>query len=577
MLYRYILFFIGFQFSFLPMLAQEQVPIATSHFNIDLSNRIILINEDLETLNTTFPGSKTSIRVDDKAFVFDDPIVILEKGVPYEVKDEWNSPFHLYFSELPIINIQTPNTILDDPRVYAQFCLVESNGLMIKQGVGIEIRGGSSQSLPKKSFRIEFWKDTLGIEKEDVSILGMRNDDDWNLDALAFEPLRLRSKIGYELWRKMDTLYYQDIEPNAINGIRQEFIELFLNGSYHGVYSISERVDRKQLKLQKKETNQLRGELYKGIAWGGSTFTNLPGYSNNSKLWGGFKFEYPMDTIEWSMIYNFVDFLINSDTVYFYENYQSQFAIDNAVNYFIFLNLLNALDNTGKNIFIGRYDQAEPYFYIPWDLNGSFGLAWNGNIEVSNNDILSNGFYDRLIREDSPGGFLEKLVAKWTLLRNQVITTDAILESFNTQFDYLKCNGVYERESIVWENFNFQGENDLLFLENWLTQRISFLDEIFYNPELITSISPEEKEEQKIKIFPNPAKEAISWSIQNNDCPIEKILLIDSKGNKISDQSLFSIQNKFYVGDLQPGLYFVHIEFCDGSRKVERLVVKREG
>ena len=113
---------------------------------------------------------------------------------------------------------------------------------------------------------------------------------------------------------------------------------------------------------------------------------------------------------------------------------------------------MRALDNTGKNIFIGKYNRNEPYFYIPWDLNGSFGMTWNGLVDPDYRDILSNGLYDRLIYDQHPDGFLENLETRWATLRSSLITVGHLTQLFNDQFDYLNDNGVYERESMAWDD-----------------------------------------------------------------------------------------------------------------------------
>ena len=115
---------------------------------------------------------------------------------------------------------------------------------------------------------IEFWTDNIGNETQNHALLGMTNDDDWNLQAMYNEPLRIRSKTNNDLWRMINSLHYQNQEPEAINGVRIKYVELFINNEYRGLYCLGEKVNRKQLKL-KKHNGNIRGELYKGISWGG--------------------------------------------------------------------------------------------------------------------------------------------------------------------------------------------------------------------------------------------------------------------------------------------------------------------
>ena len=569
---RFFLFSITFQLIVLSVAAQ--VTIADRYFNIDAGKYLILINQEVGEINASHSGTKTTILAEGRNYTFDIPVSDFEKGISYLVQDEDNIAYQLYFTQLPIINVNTNNTIVDEPRVHAQLSLSESNGDLLEQDIGIEYRGGSTQALEKKSLRIEFWNDDQGTETENISLLGMRSDDDWNLEALYLEPLRLRSKLSFDLWNSMDELYYQNEEPEAINGVQIEFVELFINGTYRGVYGLSERVDRKQLQLKKRTDTEIRGGLYKGVAWGASTFTSLPGFNNNNEFWGGFQNKYPTDTIEWSNLYDLVNFVINDNNDSFYENFQDEFELDNAVNYFIFLNLLRAQDNTGKNIFIASYDLGEPYFYVPWDLNGSLGLFWDGSIDDFAGGILSNGLYERLRNDTSPGGFLERLEERWTELRNNIITIQNILAPYYTQFNYLDSNGVYERESIAWPAFEINGQNSITYLEEWLTRRINYLDGFFFNPNSLTNADSLDAKDFSLSLFPNPTFDRVQWQVPRGHCFAEKVRILNATGHFIKTIELLSGQNVLDLAELKPGLYFLRFEFCDGEMRLRRVVVK---
>lgn len=53
---------------------------------------------------------------------------------------------------------------------------------------------------------------------------------------------------------------------NIQSGVRGQVVEVYLNDEYMGIYSLTECMDRKQLKLKKynKETGEIRGGLWKG-------------------------------------------------------------------------------------------------------------------------------------------------------------------------------------------------------------------------------------------------------------------------------------------------------------------------
>jgi hypothetical protein len=543
------------------------IHVESRHFNIDTSMRLILVNADVHALNSVATGPKSRISSNGAEFSLVSPVPAFKTGLAYEVTDVENSLYHLHFTQLPVVHISSSNPILDEPRVHAHFSLCESDGNITESSIGIEYRGGWSQTLPKKSLRIEFWKDGLGEDTENFSLLGMRSDDDWNLQAMYNEPLRLRSMLNFELWRKIDTLYYLQDEPQAINGVHQQYVEVFINNGYSGLYALSERIDRKQLQLAKSRNGEPGGELYKGITWGASTFTDLPQYSNNNDVWSGFKYKYPEDDIDWANLYNLVDFVINEDSATFYAHHQDRFNVDNAVNYFIFLNLLRATDNTGKNVYIAKQDGDAPYFYVPWDLDGTFGIIWNGTQANITDDLISNGFYDRLMLSNV---FLEKLKNRWNLLRCNVISVDRLMGEFNRNYQYLNANGVYEREVKAWPECAFIDFNNIEYTQKWLENRIAYLDTAFNGLEDLPA------KNSRFIIFPNPASHWLDYEVSINDrCTLEKISIFNYLGQPLSINLSHESKQKIELSNLDDGVYLVVAHFSDGYRQVEKLVVRK--
>ncbi len=564
-----LLLFAIFWQSFFLAHANETITIKEYQYQIDHTRKLIVVNQDTEQINTQWPHSKTAVILDEQ-YAFTHAVPTVEIGFPYEVANSDETNYTLYFTQLPLVNIFTPHVIVDEPRVFAEFVMSESNGNITRSNIGIEYRGGWSQSLPKKSLRIEFWNDTNGQETKDVSLLGMRNDDDWNLQAFFNEPLRVRSKTSNELWKLMHKLYYQELEPDAVNGIQMEYVEVFINGEYRGVYALSERVDRKQLQL-KKYDYEIRGELYKAVDWGVPTLTSLPDFGNSEPYWDGFEYQHPEEVTDWINLYGFVDFVVNEKNYYFFSVHPSIFETDNAVDYFIFLNLLRANDNRGKNIFIARYDQGEPYFYVPWDLDAVFGTMWRGDKENRTDDILSNGLYDRLIHDCSENGFYRRLTMRWNNLRKNEITHQNIMNLFRGNFNYLSENGIYDRETTAWGEYTMD-ETDLEYISEWLTARLSFLDGEFNKPCIPHDNSGEEDE--FIKVFPNPANDYFHVEINAGILPF-RLKIFNQLGHTVFSEQLRSKSERLQLPNLQPGMYFVMVQ-NQNFTKTQKLIVRKQ-
>jgi len=557
-------------FSFYISYAQEIIIIPSNQYNIDINKSLIVTNLDVNYVNTTWEGEKSSITLDVN-YNFEIPVNVIKLGTPYNLINPSDSKkYILYFTALPLITITANNEILDEPNVLASFKLIESNQNSLTSDIGIQLRGAYSQSLPKKSFEIEFWEDQNGNETHDVSLLGMHSDDGYNLQAMYNESLRFHSKTNNDLWKMIHEPYYLNLEPEVVSGIEMKYAELFLNGEYRGIYCVGEKVNRKLLKL-KKHNGSIRGELYKGDQWGNSsTFTSLIPYNNDDLLWGGMEYKHPKEVTDWSNLYQFVDFVINETNSNFYAEYKAKFDLNNAVDYFIFLNLIRATDNTGKNLYIAKYTNNEPYFYVPWDLDGTYGTIWNGQHENITNDLLSNGLYDRLLNDCSKDGFREKLNLRWQELRSTLITHDKLMHMLTSNYNTLKENGVYEREHLAWPDYN-ANENEIDYISNWLANRLSYLDVKFSENCNTLDVVNFEKVLKTI-VYPNPTSDIINITL--TDVGKHTIFIYDSNGKLLLNKNSEGYYNQISIKDFSKGIYYIKI--IDSENKVDvRSIIKQ--
>ena len=153
--------------------------------------------------------------------------------------------YKLFRTAMPIITIATDGPIVNSPAVHGTISVADTDGNVIEMHAGFKIRGTSSQQYDKKSYRVELWADATGSTMMDTTFLGLRSDDDWNLEALWAQPLRLRDKVANELWMEIHQLYYQDLEPEARSGVRMEYADVFVNA--HGPQATrTEEIQRRE-------------------------------------------------------------------------------------------------------------------------------------------------------------------------------------------------------------------------------------------------------------------------------------------------------------------------------------------
>ncbi|NNM17106.1 MAG: spore coat protein CotH, partial [Croceitalea sp.] len=216
-------------------------------FAIDKSKNIIVwhqSNIDTVVLVKNIKGFRFRNK-----YRFNKPITSLSHNKKYQLSRKGKT-FDLYISKLPLVQIEVDTPLNKDTKVLGSYKYYNKKNF-IESSLGIEFRGNLSLTYPKKTFDIEFWRDSIWNKSRDITFENLRNDDDWILDGMYNEPLRIRSYVANKLWTAIRKPYGQDEVPFEKSGIDLIYVEVFKNQKYQGVYTLTESVDRKLLGLQK--------------------------------------------------------------------------------------------------------------------------------------------------------------------------------------------------------------------------------------------------------------------------------------------------------------------------------------
>ena len=383
-------------------------------------------------------------------------------------------------------------------------------------------RGASAQNYQKKAFAVKL-KDAEG-ESLDHSYFGLREDNNWILDAMAVDKVRMRNRVSTDLWNAFSTRpYYAGEEPEMNPGTRGRFVEMILNGNYHGLYCMTEKLDRKQLKLKKikqedGEPDKIRGVLYKSGQWSYEVFMGHESdsrvfphrapsaYNNNAMEWCGFEMDYPDldddESIDWGPLYNAIDFVATSSDTEFANEYQQWFDMPVWRDYYLFLDVILATDNHGKNMFLMNYnisdkDYGQLMTLAPWDLDGTWGRRWDG----SNNTTAATSDFDGMVWQHEHGqlglfhrlqqtagtqkAWEESLAERYADLRPTAFNPDSLKLRFTSYYDLMYESGAVRRETRRWAESDKPADitTDVRYITRWIDTRIATLDKKYgYDP-----------------------------------------------------------------------------------------------
>ena len=364
----------------------------------------------------------------------------------------------------------------------------------------VKWRGGTTNTADKhkRNYKIK----TLNEKgkKQEISLLGMREDNNWILDAGQIDLFRLRNRIATEIWNDFATKpYYASKEPKAKSGVTGKVVEVILNNEYRGIYSLTEAMDRKELKLKKYDdkNQEFHGQLWKVSSWDKATFWDIDkDYDNTQETWHAFETKYPdiddVNPTDYSPLYEAIDFVANSNDEAFKKEVGDYFDIPVLIDYQLFQETLKPVDNNGKNMFWGIYDVAKSkkLTLAIWDLDASVGQDWHCSTPLHPDYVLPNtdlgvkdGFnlYHRL-SSLNVDNYNEKVANRYHELRKTYFSEENLISRYQGYYDMLVKSGAASREETKWSEdsdiggypLNFKSEIE--YIKNWIINRLNYLD-----------------------------------------------------------------------------------------------------
>ena len=384
---------------------------------------------------------------------------------------------------LPIVSLDH-GEVVSDSFLPGSMRLIHGDGTMEEFHTLLRYRGASALNYDKKNYAVKL-TDANG-EDMDASLLGMRSDNSWILDAMAADMARMRNRVSTDLWLALSTRpYYANLEPSMVNGTHGEFVEVTVNGAYWGIYCLTEKVDRKQLKAKKYQGSTVRGVLYKAIAHDAlREITEVP--KNTSATWQGWEAQYPDpskgEPFTWEPLYSLAELLSQPEgSKEVEQTLETRVDLPVWIDYCLLMDLMHATDNAKKNMFVYFRDITASDVracICPWDMDATWGRTWRRIKEgPETNCNISNGVNFHMYTT-LPDGFYRQC-QRWAELRDAGMTAEYILAIFDRYFDLFERSGAAGRETERWNGINdvtidFDTEKD--YIHDWVPRRIVYLD-----------------------------------------------------------------------------------------------------
>ena len=405
-------------------------------------------------------------------------------------------------SNLPIVVINTDGgvTIPDEPKVLATMKIIwHQDGsrnyltdvnnpefLNYDGRIGIEIRGSSSQNLPKKPYGLETLQ-ADDVTNNNVSILGMPKEHDWVLNSLAFDQTGMRDVLSYELSEKMG-----QYAP------RRVYCEVVINNDYKGLYVFMEKIkaDDNRVNIEKMdETCNSYPEVTGGyitkadkttgndqVAW------TMQGYGNG--WWGGpstdFIHHYPKPDNITNAQHNYIKSVFfdiadkaGSHNTSIENGISSIIDIPSFVDFMMIAEFSSNVDVYSFSTFFHKDRKGKFRAGPVWDYNLTFGHDEFGNRsrydvwQFDNNDNTGPKFWKDLF---DTGMFRCLFAKRWfeVTAAGNPLNYNEVCNRMD-ELDDLIIEAV-GRDNQRWSKMT-QHASEIQAMKTWIQQRINWLNQ----------------------------------------------------------------------------------------------------
>lgn len=467
---------------------------------------------------------------------------------------------------------------LNIPEIYRIATNVRIDGQLLPFAVGVKVRGNFSvafnkllqkKKLPLKISFNEFSKNTYdGLKK-------------LNLNTNTNDPSFLHEKLSYKLMETMG-------QPAP----RCAYCKLYVNNEYRGLYMLVENLDKTFLKRNYGGSGN-DGNLYRSLT------SNLDWHENDKEK---YKAEFDLKTNEkednWERLIHFINIINNGSKEKIQGELENIFDVENFLKIVAIEKMVVAWDNysySGRNFSLYERNDGR-LVWLPWDYNESF--------QISDGLLPQSYLIPKLKRPllkaifEQPAYRNRYLEIVCEILDKEIYSIESLSPQINLWHNlideayYLEKNPLSSYQKFKTSLFD-QTKEDIAFPQNgikinfvkysglfpFIAHRLKWVSTQMELQEFNCPWEPTKKEDNTLKIFPNP-------SVNGQDLIIKEAEWINGSFNKFeifntSGQIVYngnweyspSSERKINLSEIPPGFYFIIKTDADEHRSIGKIII----
>ncbi len=403
----------------------------------------------------------------------------------------WSSSLYAHdFGELsnqfrlPQLHLNSTSQINND---YSATSFSYRDGERLINGfMQIAWQGSSSRSFPKKNFKVKLFSDADCNNK-----LKLKLKSDWkannkfNLKANWIDATQARNLVNAKLFAQAtavtpfaDSKVAEKLADTQNFGQMEGFpIEVYgAGGQYMGLYTLNTKKDEDTFGMDSKDaTNE--AITCEGVS---SDFNDV-----TKTIDGETYATVVQDTASDELKTNFTKFLQFLNTASdddFKAHLADYIDVKSVINTYLFGVLAQMWDFDAKSMILLTYDAGKTYYMIPYDMDSTWGLHFDGAYVKDEEDwklnegakriVGTNVLYKRIHKL-----FLPEVKAQYQYLRNSVWNNAQLITAFKRYINAIPRE-VYEREQALWPAIPSKDITSFGQIQSEIVKRANAMDQL---------------------------------------------------------------------------------------------------
>lgn len=354
-------------------------------------------------------------------------------------KQVWTIKAAMNSNTLPTVAVElesTENWVDKDDTRFGQLTYTDAeNNVCFTREISIRFQGHSSLEYPKKNYTIKFQEEGYEV------VPSWGEQKEYCLKANYVDPTHAGNVVSTNLAAQINKSYdlYTDT-PNygQVDGFP---VWMTINGEDIGLYTWNIPKDEWMLGMDKDNPNHL---LMASEGW---QKENLM-LDENYELGKDWSIEVGAeDEVTAEAFARLVHFVVTADDETFRRDIGEYLNLDACLNYYCYICIANATDNTSNNVLLATWD-GEIWSPLLYDLDSCWGIRPAG-LEPVYALVYSRDEYNCRLLERIRDLFPEELKTRYAELRSTVLDQENIENAFNAFVEQIPAE-YYLKDWQMW-------------------------------------------------------------------------------------------------------------------------------